>query len=211
MMKQLAVAAVLMLAAQVARAQAPTAVPEMKPTGVPGKAEATRVVKISAAVTAVDKVARTVTLKHQDGQTETLSVGPQVKRLDEVAVGDTLVVEYQEGLALEFQLPSEKPVAPEALAVSGRAPKQEAPGGLVATGVRATVVVTAIDLANRMVVLQGPKGQYHQVKAGATIKLEGLKVGDKLIATYVQSVAIALEKAPAKAAKPAAAAPPAKK
>jgi hypothetical protein len=128
-----------------------------------------------------------------------------VKRFDEVAVGDTLVVEYEEGLALEFQLPEEKAVSPEAVAASARAPKEEAPGGVVAAGIRATVVVTAIDLPHRMVVLQGPKGQYHQVKAGPKIKLEALKVGDKLLATYVQAVAIALEKAPAKA--PAAATP----
>jgi len=213
-MKQLAAAAVLMLAAQGASAQAPTAVPEMKATGIPGKAEAIRVVKLSATVTAVDKAARTVTLKHADGQTETLKVGPQVKRFDEVAVGDTLVVEYEEGLALEFQLPEEKAVAPEAVAAAARASKQEAPGGAVAAGVRATVVVTAIDLPHRMVVLQGPQGQYHQVKAGPKIKLEALRVGDKLIATYVQAVAITLEKAPAKApaaAKPAAPAAPAKK
>jgi hypothetical protein len=208
MMKKLVAAAARMLAAQGARAQAPTAVPEMKSTGVPGKAEAVSVVKVSAVVTAVDKAARTVTLKHKDGQTETLKVGPQVKRLDEVAVGDTLVVEYQEGLALEFQPPGEKDVAPEAVAAGARATKDEAPGGVVAGGVRATVVVTAIDLASRMVVFQGPQGQFHQVKAGPKIKLEKLKVGDKLLATYVQALAITLEKAPAQ---PAADAKPAKK
>jgi hypothetical protein len=210
MLKPLAAAAVLILAV-VASAQAPTAVPVMQPTGVPGKATATTIVKVSALVTAVDKEGRSVTLKHADGQVESIKVGPQVKRFDEVAVGDTIAVEYEEGLALEFQLPSEAPVAPEAVATSARAPKEEAPAGVLAAGVRATVVVTAIDLPNRMVVLQGPRGQYHQVKAGAKIKLEGLKVGDKLLATYVQAVAISLEKAPAKAAQPAKDAKPAKK
>lgn len=211
MMKQLFAAAVLMLAAQVVRAEAPSAIPEMKATGVPGVAEATRVVKVTATVTAVDKATRSLTLKYADGKSETLAVGPQVKRFDEVAAGDTLVVEYQEGLALEFQLPSEKPVTPEVAAASGRTGKDEAPGGVAAAGVRATVVVTAIDLTSRMVVFQGPQGQYHQVKAGPKVKLELLKVGDKLIATYVQSLAISLEKAPAKPAAPAKDAKPAKK
>jgi len=216
-MKKLALVAALVLAAQGAVAQ--TNVPEMKNTGTPGKAEATRLIKITATVVSVDKAARTLTLKHKDGQLETLTAGPQVKRFDEVAAGDTLVVEYEEGLALEFQAPGTAPVAPEAVAASARAEKDQAPGGVVAAGVRATVNVTAIDLKNRMVVFQGPGGKFHQVKAGPKVQLEKLKVGDKLLATYVQAVAVSLEKAPAAApakdakpaAKPAPAAAPAPK
>jgi len=209
MVKLLAVAA-LTLSAQVALAEAgaTTAVPVMKATGVPGQVEAKRLVKASALVTAVDRAARTVTLKYQDGKIETLAVGPQVKRFDEVAAGDTLAVEYEEGLALEFQAPNEKAQAPEAAAASARAGKDEAPGAVAVAGVQATVVVTAIDLPNRMVVFQGPGGLYHQVKAGPKVRLELLRTGDKLLATYVQSVAVSLEKAPAK---PAAEAKPAKK
>jgi hypothetical protein len=47
-------------------------------------------------------------------------------------------------------------------------------------------------------VFQGPRGEYHQVKAGPKVQLEKLKVGDKLLATYVQAVAVALEKPAAK-------------
>jgi Cu/Ag efflux protein CusF len=208
-MKKLALVAALALAAQGALAQ--SKVPEMKATGTPGKAEATRLIKITATVVSVDKAARTLTLKHKDGQLETLKAGPEVKRFDEVAAGDSLVVEYEEGLALEFQAPGTAPVAPEAVAASARADKDQAPGGVVAAGVRATVSVTAIDLPNRMVVFQGPGGQFHQVKAGPKVQLEKLKVGDKLLATYVQAVAISLEKAPAPAAAPAKDAKPAAK
>ena len=97
MMKQLAVAAALALAAQGAQAETPM---EVKNAGVPGLAEGMRSVKLTAVVTAVDAKARTVTLKAKDGTVETLAVGPQVKRFDEIAVGDTLAVEYEEALAL---------------------------------------------------------------------------------------------------------------
>jgi hypothetical protein len=184
-------------------AAAPAAPLEMKNAGVPGVAEGARIVKETALVTAVDVANRTLTLKGKDGKSETIKVGPQVERLAEVAVGDTLVIEYKEGLALEFQMPGEAPVAPEAVAAGGKNKADLPPGGEIAAGVRATVTVTAIDQLNRMVVLQGPQGQYHQVKAGPSIQLDRLKVGDKLVATYVQAVAINLEKAPPKPAKAA--------
>jgi hypothetical protein len=175
-------------------AQAPSAAPpEMKSTGT-GKAEATRTVKVTAVVTAVDAANRTVTLKGKDGKTQTFKVGPDVQRFGEVAVGDTLVAEYKEGLALEFQPPGTPAVAPEGAAVAGRAGKDQAPGGVAAAEVRATVTVTAIDAKNRMVVFQGPAGNLYQVKAGPKIQLEKLKVGDQLLATYVEAVAITLEK-----------------
>jgi hypothetical protein len=192
MMKQLAAAAVLTLAAQGVLAEGPM---EVKNVGVPGVVEGSRTVKVTATVTAVDKAARTVTLKGKDGKTETIKVREQVKRFDEVAVGDTLSVEYEQGLALEFQMPGEKSQPVETAVVGGKAGPDQAPGGAVAAAVTATVTVTAIDPANRMVVIQGPEGQYHQVKAGKNVQLDRLKVGDRLFATYTEALAINLEKA----------------
>jgi hypothetical protein len=167
---------------------------EMSNTGVPGQARAVRAMRATATVAAVDQASRTVTLRNKEGKTETFKVGPDVKRLNEVAVGDTLAITYQEGLELDLQSSGDPAVAPEAVVAGDRAAKDQAPGAAVAAGVRATVVVTAIDQPNRMVVFQGPQGQYHQVKAGPNVKLEKLKVGDRLLATYVQAVAVELEK-----------------
>jgi hypothetical protein len=57
------------------------------------------------------------------------------------------------------------------------------------------VTVTAIDPAKRLVSFTGPGGNVFQVKAGPKVQLEKLKVGDRLLATYVEAVAIKLEKA----------------
>jgi hypothetical protein len=186
----------LSLAPAVAAAQAAAPV-EVKQVA-PGKAEAVRKQVLNAAVTAVDKAARTLTLKGPDGVTQTFKVSPQVQRFDEVAVGDTLHVEFEEGLALEFQPAGTAPVAPEVVVAADRAGKDQAPGGVAAAGVRGTVTVTAIDMANRIVVFQGPGGNLYQVKAGPKIQLDKLKVGDKLLATYVEAVAVTLQKAPKK-------------
>ncbi len=118
-----------------------------------------------------------------------------MKRLSEFAVGDTIDVEVEQGLALEYQSAGSPSVAPTAVALGDRAPAGQAPEGVVAAGVQATVTVTAIDSPNRMVVFQGPGGTLYQVKAGPEVKLEKLKVGDRLLATYVEAVAVKLVKA----------------
>jgi hypothetical protein len=79
--------------------------------------------------------------------------------------------------------------------------KDQAPGAVAAAGVQATVTVTAIDQGTRLVSFQGPGGNVYQVKAGPKIQLEKLKVGDRLLATYVEAVALKLEK-PKPAQKP---------
>jgi hypothetical protein len=167
---------------------------EMKATGTPGKAEATRTIQVTATVKAVDLAGRSVTLQNKAGEVETFKVGPEVKRLDEIAVGDTIVVDYEQALALEFQPAGSETVPLTATATGARAGKDAAPGGVAAAGVRGTVTVTAIDMAKRLVSIQGPGGKTAQVKAGPKIQLEKLKVGDRLLATYVEAVAIKLEK-----------------
>jgi hypothetical protein len=152
-------------------------------------------------VKAVDAAARTVTLEGKGGETQTVKVGPNVKRFDEIAVGDTIVIQLEQGLLLEYQAPGAETVAPQVAAASGRAGPDQAPAAAVAGGVQATVTITAIDLKNRMVVFQGPQGNIYQVKAGPNVQIEKLNVGDKLLATYAEAVAIKLEKAPAKAEK----------
>ena len=112
-MRKLLASLVAVLVATLANAQAPAKAPapagaapapvEVDNTGTPGKATAKRTAKATATITAIDAAARTVTLKAKSGETQTFKVGPDVKRFDEFAVGDVIKIEYEQGLALEFQ------------------------------------------------------------------------------------------------------------
>jgi Cu/Ag efflux protein CusF len=195
-MRKLIAASVVILLATFSHAQAQGFV-EMKASGVPGKATATRTATLTATIKAIDAATRSVTLQNQAGATQTIKAGPQVQRFDEFAVGDTILVVVEQGLVLEYQSAGTPAVAPTAVVAGDRAGPDQAPEGVVAAGVQATVTVTAIDSPNRMVVFQGPAGTLYQVKAGPEVKLEKLKVGDRLLATYVEAVAVRLEK-PAK-------------
>jgi hypothetical protein len=197
-MRKLVMSYAIFLTGVAAYAQTPSSsgqgTVEMTPTGKPGQATATRTIRITATIKAIDVANRLLTLQNKAGDVETFKVGPQVERLGEFAVGDTIVLDYHQGLALEFQPAGSEVVPPTAGAVAGRAASDQAPGGAAAAGVKATVTVTAIDSAKRLVTFQGPGGNFYHVTAGPKIKLEKLKVGDHLLATYIEAVAVQIEK-----------------
>ncbi len=169
---------------------------EVYSTGVPGEAAATSTRTMTATVLAVDAVSRKLTLRDQEGQSETIDVPPGVKRLNEIAAGDVIDVQVQEGLFLQYQPAGDAYVPPSATLAGARAPATERPGGAVGGGVQGTVVVTAIDLETRIVGFQDLDGYKYQVKAGPGLAIDKLTVGDRLLATYVTRIAIAVEKRP---------------
>jgi hypothetical protein len=69
------------------------------------KGSYTRTIDISAKVEAVDLKNRNVTLRGPKGNTVTLKVGDQVKRLDKVKVGDTVVAQYTEVVEITVSKP----------------------------------------------------------------------------------------------------------
>jgi len=199
----IAVPLAALLASSGARAQTPPEPPpplpsrgpvEVKPTGTPGKVEAKRSMRITATVYAVDPERRIVTLQNDLGGIETMKVGPEVKRLQDFAVGDTVVIDYDQGLVLEFQPAGTEFVPPTAVATGERAGSGSAEVGARALGVKGTVTVVAINAKRRVVTLQSPGEKLYKVKAAPGVQLDKLKVGDRLLATYVEAVAIKLEK-----------------
>jgi hypothetical protein len=162
---------------------------QVKATGTPGQAAATRYTRIGAKVTAVDRAARTLTVETGDGGTETIRVGAEMANLDAFGVGDVLHVEYEQGLTLDDQAAGSETVPLQiATAVT-------VPDGVSSAVVRATVTVTAIDPSTRSVEFKGPRGNLYRVTAGPRVPLERLQVGDRLLATYAEAFAVRLEKA----------------
>jgi hypothetical protein len=96
-MRKLIAASVVILLATLSHAQA-QGFAEMKASGVPGKATATRTATLTA----------------------TIKAGPQVQRFDEFAVGDTILVVVEQELVLEYQSAGTPAVAPTALVAGDR-------------------------------------------------------------------------------------------
>lgn len=212
-MRKLATSSIAAFFAVVAQAQAPGPVPpmpipverppaaapgsiQMNVTERPGKATASRLATAQATIVAIDRAARTVTVQRQSGETRTLRLGPDVTRLDELAVGDVIQVQYRQDLELEAQ-PAGTPDVPMSSGANAvRNDRDKAPGAEASAGVQGTVVVTAIDRATRLVSFREPGGATFEVTAGPTVRLEKLQVGDRLLATYVENVAVNVVKIP---------------
>ena len=106
-MRKLATSSIAAFFAVVAQAQAPGPVPpmpipverppaaapgsiQMNVTERPGKATASRLATAQATIVAIDRVARTVTVQRQSGETRTLRLGPDVTRLAAMPADDPL-------------------------------------------------------------------------------------------------------------------------
>jgi Cu/Ag efflux protein CusF len=154
-------------------------------------------VEVEATISAINSETREFTLKDETGNLVTIVAGDQVKRFDEFAVGDIVAAEYLTFLRAEFREPTaeEKETPFVVLAEAGKAPKDVNPGAAIGAVVKAVVEVVAIDKPERLVTIQGPRGNYMVLPVKDDAVLNNLKIGEKVIMTYAEAFAIELVKA----------------
>ncbi len=169
----------------------PRAPVEVTSTGTPGQAVAVRAERRLGTVRSVDLAARSVKLEWMGGGLVTFRVAPEQKLLESLSAGDSVLVDVEQQLQLEVQQPGTESVP---YTVSGTR-VADAPDGFAQSGVQATVTVTQVDLGTRIVTFADPAGATYGVKAGPGLRIEQLKAGDRLLATYAQAIAVRLEKA----------------
>ena len=163
----------------------------------PGKGTVVHEREIVATVEEVDAAKGHVTLKGPKGNVVALTVGPEVRNLAQVKVGDQVRVRYAEALTLTLkkdgkELPSSK-TASDAV----RTPKGAIPGGAVAEQVTVVADVTAINAKTQEVTLRGPN-QTVDLYIEDPKQLKLIKVGDQVEAVYTQAVALTVEPVAAK-------------
>ena len=181
-----AVAAVLMLS--LATGVFAQATQGAAPTGVVREREAV----MTATVVAVDLQNRYVTLKGADGEVRDIKVGEEAVNLPQVKVGDLVTVKFYESIAVEVIKPGTAVGAGEKTAIV-RAKPGEMPGGMAARQVSVTATIMAIDKQKSTMTLKGPEGKLVNVKVQDPANLEKVKVGDELMITYTEALAISVE------------------
>lgn len=153
-------------------------------------------VNLQASVEAIDHDKREVTLKGPAGNLVTVIVGEQVKRFDEIKVGDSVRAQYWTFMRAEFREPTaeEKEIPLIVLAEAGRALKDVPPAAAVGAVVKAVVKVVAIDKAARLATIQGPQGNFLVLPVVDDRVLNNLDVGEVVIMTYAEAVVLSLIK-----------------
>ena len=163
-------------------------------------------VEATATISAIDKASRAVTLKLDDGTTTEIVAGPDVQRFDEFAVGDKVHARYTISVTSELRAPTEAEKADPLVVVEGgaRAPTDAAPAAGAGRMIRVVATIEALDREKNTVTLKGPNGNSMTIEVADPSVLEKPKVGDTVVVTLAESVALSLEKvAAADKAKPA--------
>jgi hypothetical protein len=153
-------------------------------------------INIKASIQAIDYDKREVTLKGPLGNEVTFTVDKRVKRLNELKVGDSVEADYYVSIAGEVRKPTpEEEKEPIVLIdAAGKAPPESSPA---AGGLRRFKVVTTIeglDRPTQTVTVKGPLGHYLTMRVADPKRLTQVRIGEHVIVTYTEALAISLEK-----------------
>ena len=154
------------------------------------------VVDIEAKVEAVDYETREVLLRGPMGNLVTIEAGEKVKRFNEIKVGDSVHARFFTYLQAEFRDPTdeEKATPLVVLEETVKTVKDLPPGAAAGTLIKAVVSIEIINRPDMVVTVKGPRGNYLSIPTSDAKLLEELKIGEIVILTYLDSVALVLEK-----------------
>jgi hypothetical protein len=160
----------------------------------PGEAGgmATRVIKSTATVSAIDPLTRRITLTTDDGSKATFTAPPEMHNFDQLHVGDKVNATLNEQLLVMVGKGTE-PSETQA-AVLARAPKGAKPGAMAAETFQTIATVKAIDSAKRQATLQFVDGDTAAVPVRKDVDLTKYKVGDSVLIRVTQQLTVLTEK-----------------
>lgn len=158
----------------------------------PGAVGAAQTVKATATVTAIDYATREVTLKGPQGNAFTIVAGPEVKKLEQVKVGDQVTAEYVEAVTIKLKKGGGKTVGRTEQTRTVTAKPGEGPAGAV--GRRTKIVADVVDVnpATQMLTLRGAKKTV-EVKVRDPEQFKLIAKGDQVVATYTEAMAISVD------------------
>jgi len=180
MKKSLIAIAVMMLLPIVALA-------EKKP--VTEKASTTMKVTIDS----IDHDNRMITFKDKDGNYQVVHAGPEIKRFDELKVGDQVTFKYTESVVYELKKPGEAapPSGTGDLEIARNTSAK--PGGTLSQKETVTVTVKAVDMKAPSVTVATEDGRSMSFKIKDKGQLKDVKPGDRLVITYSDALLISVE------------------
>jgi len=144
---------------------------------------------ITATVQSIDLEKRIVTVKGGPrGQVVELKADERVKNLSRLKVGDEVVVKYFASVAVRVTKPGEAKVK-ETMEKA----KVEGPGSETRQ-LTVTATIQEIDKGRHHVFLRWPEGTIVGLQVKDPTILAGVNVGDVVVITYTEAVAISIEK-----------------
>ena len=158
---------------------------------------ASQTMTISAVVEAIDHESRVVTVRKPDGEALTFTASDEARNLDQVEVGDVLIAEYMESVSIEVMANDGMEADAAEASAMARTKKGEMPGIAAMDAAVVTATVEAINLEMNTFKLKGPDGTVNEYVARNPENLKRAAVGDLVVITVTEALAITVEEQPA--------------
>lgn len=151
-------------------------------------------VVVTAQVEAINHETREVTLRGPEGNIVSFVASEEARNLDQVQVGDTVIAEYKQDLSI--QVIAGDGTAPGAgeLSAMTRTAEGEMPGLAAVNTTVVSATVEEINLEANTFKLKGPNGVVNEYVARDPENLKKAAVGDLVVITYTEAIAIAVQK-----------------
>jgi len=143
-------------------------------------------------VEAIDPATRAVTLKKADGTFVTTVAGPDIKRFEEVKVGDKITERYYENIVVRVKQPGEPDVVSATKGTTGSA--QDLPGGTRTRQLTISATIAGIDPNMPSITFTGPNGWKYTSRVQDTGALAKVKVGDKVDIVWTEAILVSLDR-----------------
>ena len=146
-------------------------------------------VKAEAEVVAINKKTRTVTLKGEDGNVFDIIVGKEAKNLGQVKVGDRVIAEHMEVLAMELIKGGGLRETVEKDINETAKPGQK-PGAIRGREIDFVADVKSVDTKASTITILGAKGRVVKLHVKDPAVMAQVKAGDQVKGTYVVATGI---------------------
>lgn len=145
----------------------------------------------TGSVVAIDRTARTMTIKNDAGTKHTIDVPTEVAYFDKLKLGDKVALDYHESVAVSMLPAGSKPSSSERASMM----KTGEGAGVMGKQTQISAQVVSVDTANNTVTFKGPHGHIRTVAVqdpDMQQRLQTLKPGQVIQFTYTEAVAAAI-------------------
>jgi hypothetical protein len=154
-----------------------------------------RAVAMEAEITAIDLKTRQVTLRGPGGNTFTLQSQDKAIALEDVKVGDSVVVTYIAAMESELRVPTAEEIAAPWVELDEEAVSEDAthPGIADMRVIRAVVTVEGMNRVSGTVTVKDSRGMVHIIGDVEPEKMEGVKIGETAVIVFAEAIALTLK------------------
>jgi len=153
---------------------------------------ASQTVQLTAMVEVINHETRQVVLRGPQGKLRTITLSENAQNLDQVQVGDTVNIEYVQHMSIEVFTNDGMEPGVGSIAAEANAAKGETPAGMIMESRVVTATVEEINIEANTFKLKWPGDEIKEYVAQDPENLKKAEVGDLVVATYTEALAMSL-------------------